>query len=409
MISDTPLAYLYQTRLMASILSLSVVFVGFRVAHRRYGLWAAVLTGGFCAVWFDTIWFASAVMTEVLAAHVALLGFWLNEGTGRRRLAAAGACSGLAVCLRYQYAPALFAIAAWQNRLAWRRWGWLIAGGLPVLLLCGGLLDWLTFGLPFQTMWLNFRLNATLGVASAMGSDPPVFYLNYLVVALLPLVIPLVLGAPAAPALSIGALVTVLMHMAIPHKEPRFIYLAIAIAPILIGLGAARLLRPVVRHRAVPAVAAVLAAGAAMSAWAAVAGPLAPRWAFERATIQAFLAAHDTPALCGLGVRDVPMFGTGGYTYLDRDVPLYPENFTPVLILPPSTVPLPVTMIFHGVPLAQYPGDAFGAHASHFNGLIAAPDDRLPGYRPSACYGDTSHGDRVRLCLFMRPGGCTPP
>jgi hypothetical protein len=423
-VSDSPLAYIDLTRLLASIVSLSVVFVGFRVAQRRYGLWAAVLTGGFAAVWFDAIWFASAIMTEVLAAHVALLGYWLAEGTlsegrvsagwDRRRLAAAGACSGLAVCLRYQYVPALFAMAAWQNRLTWPRWGWLIAGGLPVLLLGSGLLDWLTFGAPFQTMWLNFSLNTTLGVASSMGSEPPKFYLDYLTVTLLPLAIPLLLGVAAAPALAIGALVTVLMHMAIPHKEARFIYLAIAIAPILIGLGAARLLEPLARRRAVAATmtlaaGAVLAAGAALSAWDAFAGPLTPRWAFQRATVQVFLAARDTPGLCGLGVREVPMFGTGGYTYLHRDVPLYPERFTPVLPLPLAKVPLPETMMFRGRELTQYPGDAFATNASRFNTLIAAPDHGLPGFERSSCYGDAIHNDRITLCLFIRAGGCEAP
>lgn len=412
-VSDSPLAYLDLARGLAALLSLSVVWVGFRLGERGFGLWGAMLTGLFCALWFDPVWFAPAVMTEVLAVHVWLVGYWLAERGGRRRLVLSGACHGLAVCLRYQYVPALLAAALWQNRRDPRRWGWLVAGGLPVVLAAAGLLDWLTLGAPFQSMWLNFQLNAMRGVAGAIGSDPPLLYVAYLSTALWPawLLLPLLLvGVIRAPALGLAALVTVVLHSLAAHKEPRFIYLAIAVAPILIGLGAAHLLQFTVRPRLIwPATAGVLAGGAALSAWASFAGPLAPRWQFERATVQAFLAAHDQPGLCGLGVRELPVFETGGYSYLHRDVPLYLETFEPVLHIPPSPVPLPLAMIFRGAPLRQFSGSAFPENIRYFNGLIASADNGLAGYAPVACASDMLRGGRPMLCLFRRPGGCDPP
>ena len=35
--------------------------------------------------------------------------------------------------------------------------------------------------------------------------------------------------------------------------------------------------------------------------------------------VHAFLAAHREPDLCGLQVRDIPSWQSGGYTYLNRE------------------------------------------------------------------------------------------
>ncbi len=121
MLGDGPLAYLWLTRGVCVLLSLSVVWVGFRMGERRAGLGPAVLAGGFCAVWFDLVWFAPAVLTEMVAAHLVLLGIGLADHEDEPpprpgMLLAAGVCLGLAACLRYQYAPAIAAIALWQYR-----------------------------------------------------------------------------------------------------------------------------------------------------------------------------------------------------------------------------------------------------------------------------------------------------
>ena len=89
--------------------------------RREENLPGAILAGILCAVWSELVYFAPAVLTEVLAGNCLLLGILFGESGDdqrtARRLLIGGALFGLVVCLRYQYAPALLAIALWQNRL----------------------------------------------------------------------------------------------------------------------------------------------------------------------------------------------------------------------------------------------------------------------------------------------------
>jgi hypothetical protein len=130
------------------VLSLVVVAAGFDWGRRQAGLLGGVVTGGFCAIWFDSIYFAPALLTEVLAAHCVILAIWLGENNPTatpRRAACVGALFGLAFCLRYEYAPGLLAAALWRYRLRWIEWRWVLAGGLGVVVPLAGVLDTLTW------------------------------------------------------------------------------------------------------------------------------------------------------------------------------------------------------------------------------------------------------------------------
>jgi hypothetical protein len=418
-VGDDPLIHLRLVRSACLLLSLAVVATGFGLAQRREGLAAAILTGGLCALWFDLAYFAPTVMTEVVAAHLAILAIGLGDavtGTSRVdrcRLAWVGACCGLAVCLRFQYAPAIAAAMLWQNRQCRARWRSILAGGVAVVLPAGGVLDWLSWGSPFQSIWLNVRRNAMDGVSSAIGIDPAAFYLAYLDVALWPAPVLLFLvtvGAVRAPALALAALVTLMLHSLVPHKEVRFIYLALAAAPILAGLGAATLLRALSARRDGRAVGggvvAVLGVAALLSWRNATAPALAARWSFNRATIGMFLAAHHRPDLCGLGVRDMRVIDSGGYAYLHRDVPVLFEAFDPAIRLDGVQVPLRFAVMRHGVAVPQAPGPAFAAAAKRYNYLIAAEGTAAPGFTRIHCTNDAARPGQPALCLFHRDGGC---
>ncbi len=434
---DDPRIYLRLIRLACAALSLSVVYVAFcqglnagrsRIGGGQAGwgrgvggLAAAILTGGFCAIWFDLIWFAPAVLTEVLAAHCALIGLFLADDRDNgepRRLLMAGLCLGLAVCLRYQYAPALAAASLWQHRLDWVRWRWLAMGGLAVVLPLAGGLDWVTWGAPFQSIWLNFIRNSVDGVSSAMGTEPLSFFPAYLTTAFTPapvFVFLAVFGATRAPALAIAALVVVAMHMAVPHKEVRFIYLALAILPVLIGLGAACVLQVVaerVRAIGVPAgwVAWLAAPLLALGAWASWSGattqPLVERWSFNRGPIEAFLLAHRQPDLCGLGVRDMRVIDSGGYVYLHRDVPIYFSGFAVSVALPGVRAPLRFSVERQGREVPQAAGEAFSPSSGLYNYLVASAGFEQAGFVRLSCFDGVSYQGRSSTCLYRRPGTC---
>jgi len=403
--SDDPMVYIGLVRTLCVCLSMVVVLIGYRAGEREAGRMGGIVTGGFCAIWFDLVYFAPAVMTEVLAAHCAIAALYLGQGERTaRRVFWIGALFGIAICLRYQYAPALAVAAVWQYRRDLTCWQWLFLGGASVLLPFSGVLDAITWGAAFQSIWLNFARNSLQGIAAAIGTEAPGYYLDYLTIALLPL--PLLLGLAAIgatrfPALAIAAVATAAMHSLLPHKEVRFIYLALAAAPILIGLGATHVFRLLAsRHgqRAITvAVPAFLALSAILSLYIAT-SPLSGRWMFQRGMVHAFLAAHREPRLCGLQVRDIPSWRSGGYTYLNRDVPLMFDPHIPEVHLPGVPVSLRFMVERTGGPVPQL--------RSPYSHVIAEAAHAPAGFDRISCFPDDARLGEPELCLFRRPGGC---
>jgi hypothetical protein len=403
--SDNPMVYVDLVRTVCVALSMVVVLIGFRAGERDNGRMGAIVTGGFCAIWFDLIYFAPAVMTEVLAAHCAIAALFLGEGRRtRRRRFWVGALFGAAICLRYQYAPALILAAMWQYRCKPRHSQWLFLGVTSVLLPFSGVLDAITWGGAFQSIWLNFVRNSLQGMASAIGTQEPAYYFEYLTIALSPLPLMLglaVMGAIRFPALGIAALATLVTHSLVPHKEVRFIYLTLAAAPILIGLGASYLIRlSATRYgpRAVTVgVPMFLCLSAILSCYLAT-GPLGPRWSFQRGMVHVFLAAHREPDMCGLQVRDMPPWESGGYTYLNRDIPLMFDPYVPEVHLKGAPFPLRFTVERQGGPVSQV--------RSPYSHVIAEAAHRPAGFTPVACFPDDAQQGEPELCLFRRRSGC---
>ena len=245
--SDNPMLYVGLVRTVCACLSMVIVLIGFGAGERDGGRMGAIVTGGFCAIWFDLIYFAPSVTNEVLAAHCTIAALYLGEGARTmRRGFWVGALFGAAICLHYQYSPALALAILWQYRRQPRHYQWLFLGAMSVLLPFSGVLDAITWGGAFQSIWLNFARNWQQGMAVAKGVQAPGYYLDYFSIALLPLPVWLGLagvGATRFPALAITAVATLVMHGMLPHKEVQFVYLTIAAMPILIGLGATQILR----------------------------------------------------------------------------------------------------------------------------------------------------------------------
>jgi hypothetical protein len=316
-----------------------------------------------------------------------------------------GALFGAAICLRYQYAPALMLAAIWQYRRQARHWQWVFLGLTSVLLPFSGVLDAITWGGAFQSIWLNFARNSLQGMATAIGTQGGSYYLEYLTVALVPL--PLlcglaVVGAIRFPALGIAALATLVTHSLVPHKEVRFIYLTLAAAPILIGLGASYLMRQMaVRFgsRTITVGAPVFLALSALLSCYIGSGPLGGRWSLQRGMVHAFLAAHQAPDLCGLQVRDIASWQSGGYTYFNRNVPLMFDPYVPEVRLKGAPFPLRFMVERQGGPVSQL--------RSPYSHVIAEADHRPMGFNPVSCFPDDVRPGEPELCLFRRRTGCS--
>jgi hypothetical protein len=83
---------------------------------------------------------------------------------------------------------------------------------------------------------------------------------------------------------------------------------------------------------------------------------------------------RDRPGLCGVGLLGIPWHDSGGYTWLHRNVPIYPVR-TP---------------------------DDLDAAWDAFNSALAPKDAPLPalGFRRERCYAGG-------FCAFHRAGPCT--
>ena len=278
-VSQDPNAYVLVLRLLCVLASLIVPFAGFQMTARRFGPVQALLVGLLCALSSDIVYFSSVIMAEPLATDAALLAIWLGDSAearphAARRLLAAGVLFGLAASLRYQYAPVLAIVALVQHARSPRNLIIVAAGGMAVVAVVLGGLDAVTLGLPFQSVWLNYYRNATQGVSGAIGTEHWFYYGYYYYVAWGLLATTLlafaVAGAVRVPVLAAVVLGTIGLHSLTPHKELRFVFLATACMPMLVGLGLGFVFQRVPRLRSAQTGAPIVAVLAiAVSAWTA--------------------------------------------------------------------------------------------------------------------------------------------
>jgi len=150
--------------------------------------------------------------------------------------------------------------------------------------------------------------------------------------------------------------------------------------------------------------AVVLIYAALVSYTAINSGPLFR--SLDRNVLKAFLAAHREPQLCGLGAIGIGWAEGWSYTYLDRAVPLYGASFSTVKIINPAGTTVPQSVVLRGQSLQTYSDNELKQHPQLYNVLIAPPDDGVPGFTQTACFGNEDSPANPRVCLFKRSGGC---
>ncbi len=238
-----PLPGLLLIRLLLCIASLGIVWTGIGWGARFGGVRGAWIAGLFTAVWPDLWLMAPHALEETLAADLLVPAVYLISTGERGYVKWAALLLGAVFTLRLQLAPA---VAIGGIVLCGRDpKRWLVAlpiAAMPVLV--AGLLDWFTWGQPFRSFWLNIYLNVVLGVAAKeFGASPPGYFFFMLGLAWLwTLPVFLILawrGARQIRLPAILAVVILLTHIVIAHKEVRFIFPAVACAVPLAGVGLA--------------------------------------------------------------------------------------------------------------------------------------------------------------------------
>jgi hypothetical protein len=343
--ADDPRVYLTVVRLVFGALSLGCAGGAYLLA-RVYGARRIDAAAGaaLCALLAPFLYFATRAMSESAAALPVVVGLALalDRSASRRRVVAGAALVGIAVLLRLQagvFAIGLLAIlgARGERRRAIDALATL--AGFAVLF---GWLDHLTWanapGARFDG-WFHsavkyLTFNLIEGNASNWGTSPWSYYFTTMwraAPAAIAIAVALAcLAVRRAAGLWIVAAVFVAAHVAVPHKELRFIIPAVPILCALAAVGIGALPRGLARHAA--AAALVLAAAWSGARFHSLTfGDVGqyPNRAEESAyddsgpVNRLLLAARRRPSLCGLRVDVVHLAWTGGLAYVHRQIPLF--------------------------------------------------------------------------------------
>jgi hypothetical protein len=387
-----PEGYLLMARAALAAVSLLGVAGVYRMGERTsptHALMAALVA----ATWFELVYFAGRPLTEAVATTFLIVALALAsvppKQLGFRRLMAIGFCLGLALMLRVHLGPGLLVMAIWLGGLDLRtRWWPMGLGGLVPLLVFGAA-DWLYWGAPFSSYVAALRIDLIDGKASIYGVESPAYYIAQLAdiwAGILPVMAALVLVRARASALWITvALVIIASHMAVPHKEYRFVFPAFACLVVAAAMGSADLIERLrkLAGAGLPGRALVAAGGAL---WVGTSAALAFAPGFQDEWLEAgdLIAAEFKLArqadLCGVLFYNHDWAQTGGYAHLHRDVPIYA--------------------------LAD-DQDSARESTSAFNAIVLTReslDDFTPQFTLQECSGD----DDDDVCIMRRDGDCTP-
>lgn len=356
---------------------------------RRHALVALFVA----AVWFDSVRFSVLLLSESVATAVIACGaaLLLIERPQRQWLWLAGFLLALGALLRLQYAPFVGVLVLASARRDWRTWRELAVGGLAALAL-GAVSDLVNGQVPLTWVVNNFRMNIEQGRAAEFGEEGPLYY---------PRMIWLALGV-ATPAIVAAALlagrrywplllavaVNLAVHMAIGHKEYRFIWLSVFLILVLGAIGSLNVLEWLIARRWPARATSWIALLALCAAWFGLSQTVLGEAADKRLKLKGgaySMAAFDSaahPEVCGISVSE-DKSGHLVDALLRRNLPIY--------IIPQEMAD----------GLASLPPEITAAA----NATIADGDLPFnPEYRVVTCHERTDQ----KACLLIRPGRCDP-
>ena len=360
---------------------------------RRTGPLHALLAALVIGIWFECVHLGAKALSEVVASVFLFTATWLCSADTKRgqpaRPLLAGLCLGLTLGFRFHLAPAVVFMAWWGCRglSGADRLRLLVAACIPIVML--GILDAMTWGEPFASVTRNVTANLIEGISTRYGTSSSGWYALQLQLRW-DLALPAVLGLAAWRARwqalpMFVALLVLISHSFIAHKEYRFIYPALPLLLFLAAEGSADACHALAKRLAEPwsamrwgMVFALM--WALTSACLAVSEPMMTAWHRARGGLLLLPAAREAEA-CGVAISGLWSW-SGGYSQLHADVPLH--------LLQESNRP------------------AWNTRA--FNAWItpAAWDEpRGSGYIRKSCQPG-SGSDPDNACLWIRPGNCEP-
>ncbi len=340
--ATSPGAYLTAVKLAFCAVSLGTGWGAFRLA-KALGAPAvpATLAAVIVLLGAPFIYFSPRAMSETASALPVVLGlaFAVDPTSNRKWQLIGAALLGLAVLLRLQ--NAVFCAGLLAYLCAFRRWrqaldAFAVLAGFALFY---GLLDKLTWGSFFHSARKYLEFNLVQDGAARWGTAAPTYYARILfrsMPALTLLTGALVLvAARRTLGVFLIAAAFLALHSWTPHKELRFV---LPVLPVLAAIASVGLgMLPELAQKGAMALVLGAALFSAGRFHELTFGDLG-QYEDQRPTASAYddagpinrllLKANAQADLCGLKIEAIHLAWTGGYAYLHRNVPLYP-NFGP--------------------------------------------------------------------------------
>jgi hypothetical protein len=372
--------YRWGIAIVLSLISLTTVWFAFAWAKRASGMEAAIVAAGACATWYEMVFFAPKALTEVVAGHALLPGLYLGVyGEGlqeKKRMFLAGIFCGLAMSLRIQLAPAVGFAALWFCYPNWRKRILPVAAGLLLPVVGFGLVDGITWSYPFQSFFLYFWVNVVEGRAKEFGMLPWYLYLELLSVHLGPIAFLAVMGIRRSAFLGWVALIILLTHSVLAHKEVRFLYPLLPIVITLAALGVMEVAPAFNTGRKSPLSSRmIVVSGLAFCVLSSCLLTPHFNWSRNSGGFAAIDQLSRDSTLCGVGLFRLGWGYSGGYTHLHQNVPI----------------------------VEIHEASEMDKEWRSFNAVVTGgslPDSK-GGFELAGCWN--------HVCLYRRPGPCAPP
>lgn len=331
-------------RVMLALLSGLTAWACARLARALGGSGLAeLLAASFWALLNLGVLLGSRALGESVCTLPLVLGLALvlKRDALLREVVVGSALVALAVMLRLQVGVvALFVPTVWwwrgQRRLAVASLLTLLAGAAA---LAG--LDWLTWGAPLQSVREYLRFNWVEGRASQFGTAPLTYYASRLLASLQTVMVVgsalALVGAVRAKSVALMVAAFVALHLAIAHKELRFVVPVLPLLGVLAAMGADALRewRPKVGWSAAATVVLALLVQPRVTSLTfrqlGISHPTPDEAAFDDGGPQTRLmrAAGRQREVCGLELLDREVDSSGGYTALHRALPLFDASHPP--------------------------------------------------------------------------------
>ena len=330
-----PSAGLAGVSVLICVISLAPVICGFLWGRNVAGFAGAVITGLLNAIWFELVYFYAHPLSESFASAALVVGLYLiypgRALDSERRMFGGAAMLGLAAVVRPQLIPVVAFTVIVVGGVRVRAHYPAILAGLALPIVLSGLLDWATWGWPFHAliMYVYYQVK----VSSAAGINPIYSYVGWEWVSWglfgIIIVICAIAGGVRLPLLLGVAVVILVIHSAIGHKEYRYFSPALPLVMTLAGIGSTMVADSLAKKLGLVPVRQTLMIAVAL-AWtlASIALAASPNWIWfwvrSRGSILAMRAVNADEQACGVGIYPGSLwFRTAGYVNLRPGIPLY--------------------------------------------------------------------------------------